>query len=460
MRCWVAPRDILPGQEWAESILRAIEASRLMVLVFSDHTNNSTHVRKEVERAVHHGLAVAPVRLTEALPAASLEYFLSSSHWLDAITPPLDRHLAELTRKVTLLLGGAPAPPAPPRDAGVAAPAPGAAAGGKAPLRVGAAVALAVVACGLFAAWRLGRIGNSQAGRSSAVVAVPPTTNVRPATPAAGDPPGSTAPGGQGQAAAAGTVLPAMIEVSTAEELVRAIGPDRILLLKAGEYVLTDVADEQKEFVRWDRKFDGKSMTIRNVKNFSIVGTGDTPVRLVVRPSYVFVLNFEKCQDVHLTNLTMGHAPKKGECDCGVLGATACTGVTIRKCDLFGCGAEGLTLRNVRNLKFLDSTVRDCGDGIMTVDGCTGLSFARSRFVGNSRFWGIKIDDTKDVSFSDCDVENNTLADESIFHVTSSTGVEFDGGRIQNNHASALMEDADTVTITNAAVENNEFSRH
>ena len=64
VRCWVAPRDILPGQEWAESILRAIERSRLMVLVFSDHANDSKHVRKEVERAVHHGLAVAPIRLS------------------------------------------------------------------------------------------------------------------------------------------------------------------------------------------------------------------------------------------------------------------------------------------------------------------------------------------------------------------------------------------------------------
>src|SRR4051794_5093924 len=37
LRCWIAPRDILAGQEWSESIVLGIEQSRLFVLVFSSH---------------------------------------------------------------------------------------------------------------------------------------------------------------------------------------------------------------------------------------------------------------------------------------------------------------------------------------------------------------------------------------------------------------------------------------
>ena len=35
IRCWIAPRDILPGTDWSESIVEAIEEAGTMVLVFS-----------------------------------------------------------------------------------------------------------------------------------------------------------------------------------------------------------------------------------------------------------------------------------------------------------------------------------------------------------------------------------------------------------------------------------------
>jgi len=104
IRCWVAPRDILLGASWAKSILKAIEGSRLMVLVFSGHAQTSEHIRREVERAVHNGIPVAPIRIEDVMPADDLEYFLSSSHWMDAMTPPFEQHLDHLTQTVRVLL--------------------------------------------------------------------------------------------------------------------------------------------------------------------------------------------------------------------------------------------------------------------------------------------------------------------------------------------------------------------
>jgi hypothetical protein len=80
VRCWVAPRDIKPGESWAASILRGIADCRMMVLVFSAHANDSQHVRREVERAVHRGIAIAPLRVPDVMPKDDMEYFLSSSH--------------------------------------------------------------------------------------------------------------------------------------------------------------------------------------------------------------------------------------------------------------------------------------------------------------------------------------------------------------------------------------------
>src|SRR5258706_14719264 len=104
VRCWIAPRDILPGADWAKSILDAIAGSRMLVLVFSAEANRSQHIRREIERAVGRGIPVTPVRVQDALPSDAMEYFLSASHWVDAITPPLEEHLRILAGKLRVML--------------------------------------------------------------------------------------------------------------------------------------------------------------------------------------------------------------------------------------------------------------------------------------------------------------------------------------------------------------------
>jgi len=52
IRCWIAPRDVLPGMDYAEAIIEAIEKCRGMLLIFSSNANRSNQVKREVERAV------------------------------------------------------------------------------------------------------------------------------------------------------------------------------------------------------------------------------------------------------------------------------------------------------------------------------------------------------------------------------------------------------------------------
>ena len=93
---WIAPRDVSPSADWASEIIDAISAARIMVLVFSAHSNQSAQVRREVERAVHKQLRILPFRIEDVLPSKSLEYFLSAQHWLDAFPPPRGPHYDRL----------------------------------------------------------------------------------------------------------------------------------------------------------------------------------------------------------------------------------------------------------------------------------------------------------------------------------------------------------------------------
>jgi len=76
IRCWIAPRDVLPGSSWAGSIIEALHQSRLLILVFSAHSNSSPQVRQEVERAASRGIPILPLRIEDVLPSADMEYFL------------------------------------------------------------------------------------------------------------------------------------------------------------------------------------------------------------------------------------------------------------------------------------------------------------------------------------------------------------------------------------------------
>ena len=110
IKCWIAPRDIRPGSDWGESIITAIEQTRIMLLLLSKQANSSPQIRREVERAVNRSIIIIPVRLENVVPGRSLEFFLSTSHWMDAFPPPFENHLENLARTIHQIVFGSQVP--------------------------------------------------------------------------------------------------------------------------------------------------------------------------------------------------------------------------------------------------------------------------------------------------------------------------------------------------------------
>lgn len=124
IRCWMAPRDIVAGADWSESIIDGISGARAMILVLSSHSNMSKQVLREIERAVSRGIPVLPFRVEDVVLSKSLEYFLSSAHWLDAYQGPLKHNLERLANNAAVVVEKQEAvrplsepSPAPPRKA-------------------------------------------------------------------------------------------------------------------------------------------------------------------------------------------------------------------------------------------------------------------------------------------------------------------------------------------------------
>lgn len=100
IKCWIAPRDILPGMTWGASIVSAISISRVFVLIFSSKSNYSAHVQREVERAVSKGIPIIPFRIENIPLSEDLELYISVPQWLDALTPPMEMHVNRLRTSI------------------------------------------------------------------------------------------------------------------------------------------------------------------------------------------------------------------------------------------------------------------------------------------------------------------------------------------------------------------------
>ncbi len=100
IRCWIAPRNVLPGTLYAEGIVRAIDESRVLVLVLSKDAVASAHVGKELERATSKRHPIIAVRVDSSPLTPAFEYFLNESQWVEAGPGGTDAAIAKVVDAV------------------------------------------------------------------------------------------------------------------------------------------------------------------------------------------------------------------------------------------------------------------------------------------------------------------------------------------------------------------------
>jgi tetratricopeptide (TPR) repeat protein len=82
--CWISCRDVQPGENYQEAIVRALRESRVVVLAFSGAANDSDEIKKELSLASRYRIPVIALRLEEVEPSDAFAYELSTRQWIDA----------------------------------------------------------------------------------------------------------------------------------------------------------------------------------------------------------------------------------------------------------------------------------------------------------------------------------------------------------------------------------------
>jgi len=98
-RCWISTRDVPPGENYQEAIVRSLRAAPAMVLVLTEAANNSDEIKKELSLASRYRVPVLALRIEDVEPSDAFAYELSTRQWIDAFEG-LDTAIDSLVRRI------------------------------------------------------------------------------------------------------------------------------------------------------------------------------------------------------------------------------------------------------------------------------------------------------------------------------------------------------------------------
>lgn len=99
----MAPRDVVPGQDYDIQLDQAIQDSLAFISLISSESNTSRYVKSEVELAFSCRKPIFPVRIADVQPARGLQLYLRTAHWADAFGAQEERGFESLARSLRRL---------------------------------------------------------------------------------------------------------------------------------------------------------------------------------------------------------------------------------------------------------------------------------------------------------------------------------------------------------------------
>ena len=88
--CWIAPRDILPGEDFHKQIFNAVENSTIFLLLASENSYQSQFVERELISAFNSNKYIVSFKIDEQMPEGNYYDYLKNAYWLEGYPYPED----------------------------------------------------------------------------------------------------------------------------------------------------------------------------------------------------------------------------------------------------------------------------------------------------------------------------------------------------------------------------------
>ena len=230
------------------------------------------------------------------------------------------------------------------------------------------------------------------------------------------------------------------IHVSTVDELIAAIGPNKEIVLDGELYdfsAATGYGTSSGDYYYWEDVYDGPGLVIRDVDNMTIRSndgnvTGHT---IAAIPRYADVLAFKACSNVTLSGFTAGHTKEPGSCAGGVIEFRDCDNMTVDNCGLYGCGILGVYAEYSENIQVINSDIYECSQGGIKMRDTSNIT------ISGNTFRDLGGDETTFIHCTDVNLDGQLLNPQSgisnsaLNIDTSSTAVADEEDIVNLGHA-------------------------
>ena len=212
------------------------------------------------------------------------------------------------------------------------------------------------------------------------------------------------------------------VTVTNGNDFIKAIAPNTNITLKTtGILSITDALNKMPEDrnidnVKWDdrsklapgvyyvNEYDGRSIIIVKIDNLTITGGGSEMTHIQATPTYAEVLTFSHCNNVTIKNIMAGHV-ETGDCSGDVIFFQNCKKVVMDKCDLYGCGVNGLWMDGSSDVTVNNTEIHDCSDDYIVIRDCENIVF--NECIMRNSGGGLNVDENSTVDYQKCDILYN-----------------------------------------------------
>ncbi|MBR2992260.1 MAG: right-handed parallel beta-helix repeat-containing protein [Clostridiales bacterium] len=170
------------------------------------------------------------------------------------------------------------------------------------------------------------------------------------------------------------------VTVTTIDEFLEAIGPDRTIVLDGTDFDLSTAENYGSlgtQYYLWDMTPDGPQLIIHDVDNLTIKAKDSDPAATTLEalPRYATVLTFKTCTNVTVAGFTAGHTKEKGLCAGGVLYFEECEKIKVEKMRLYGCGDMGIDTFLTNDIDVINTEIYECTSGAVYFVWTNGINF-------------------------------------------------------------------------------------
>ncbi len=197
------------------------------------------------------------------------------------------------------------------------------------------------------------------------------------------------------------------ITVSDTVAFLKAVGSNRTIVLKKGDYLLSDAYSVKTGFVSWNDFEDGKELAIKGAENLTIRGSEGT--RIVTESAAAYLLGIYGGKNISLDNLRFVRSIKSGtEPSAGSVYVESVKGFTLDRSSIEGPTNTALELWQCSDVAVRRTEFSGALSGAISAVSTKGLAVSLSKISKSEGYPLIYLEESDQVGFADTRFEGNT----------------------------------------------------